>query len=77
MRRAEEGVARGLQQVGIIRGSVHRRSATCRGYGTVVLLLAQVVPTEVIGCAVDGWSWKRRLHTPSLRPMASNEVGVG
>ena len=34
----------------------------------MVLLLAHVVPTEVIGCAVDGWSWKRRLHTPSLRP---------
>jgi hypothetical protein len=26
----------------------------------VVLLLAQAVPTEVIGCAVDGRSWKRR-----------------
>jgi hypothetical protein len=26
----------------------------------VVLLLAHAVPTEVIGCAVDGRSWKRR-----------------
>jgi hypothetical protein len=29
MRRAEEVVARGLPQVGIIRGSVHCRSAMC------------------------------------------------